>query len=150
MKFPSVTASLFCLTPKVTACLAILLTTAPASAGVMNAGVPDETHARLELWLDAGALPGDTTSVSSWPDSSAYSRNATQGTVSSQPTYTASNPLFANRPTVHFDGGDLLISATPSTMKRCPSTNRIRRIQPRCFGQQERRWIRCKCNRPII
>ncbi len=60
------------------------------------------------LWLQGSNITGinDGDPVPSWPDKSGNGNDATQGTVSSQPEYVASDPAFSNQPTVLFDGVD--------------------------------------------
>jgi len=98
----------------------LLLTLAlapPLSAAVMDGSSPNSAHPSLELWLDAGTLNTTTTSVSFWADQSAKpGRDASSASLSAQPTYIASNPIFANFPTVSFDGSDSITSASGSTM----------------------------------
>ena len=96
-----------------------------ARAAVTVAGAPDPSFASLELWLNAGTFAASTTSVSVWENQSGEAgRDALQVTPAAKPTYVASNPLFANRPTVHFDGGDVLQSALASTMNITGSQGR--------------------------
>lgn len=53
----------------------------------------------------------DGASVSSWRDAGALGSPAIQGTAANQPTFRASTAAFGGRPTVQFDGGDLLVSS---------------------------------------
>ena len=103
------------------AAVALCLTTGgvcPADAGPLLLGVPDPSNPSLALWLNAGSLTTTTTSVSTWANQSGEAgRDAVQVTAAAQPTYVASNSLFANRPTVHFDGGDVLQSASAATLQ---------------------------------
>ncbi len=64
----------------------------------------------MVLWLKADAIKGlaDGAAVTQWDDSSGNGRNFTQGTVSKQPAYVASEANFGNKPAVRFDGGDKL------------------------------------------
>lgn len=66
----------------------------------------------LELWFDAGAIPGlaDGGAVTAWRDLSGKQRDATQGTAFRQPTF---RPNVVNgRPVVRFDGNDSLTLPT--------------------------------------
>lgn len=54
----------------------------------------------MVLWLKADAIKGlaDGAAVTQWDDSSGNGRNFTQGTVSKQPAYVASEANFGNKP----------------------------------------------------
>jgi cytoskeletal protein CcmA (bactofilin family) len=89
------------------------------NAEVMNGGSPNPNQPTLELWLDAGELNNSSTAISLWEDKTMKSgRNASSPSynTNNQPTYVACNPIFANHPTVSFDGNDLLTSATGSVL----------------------------------
>lgn len=63
----------------------------------------------LELWLKADSLDlANGAAVTTWKDSSGNGKDFTQGTVSSQPDFVASDSDFNNQPLVHFDGDDAL------------------------------------------
>lgn len=80
--------------------------------------------AGLELWLDASTISSSATSVSTWTDQSGNGRDASAAATGSTPTYVASNPLFSDRPTVSFDGGDALTSALASVMNITGNSSR--------------------------
>lgn len=88
---------------------ALAIVTVPASAAVVTGGAPDPTHSGLQLWLDASSgvsAPGGK--VAGWEDRSAANHDAAQGDTALQPTYVASNPAFASRPTLNFQSGAVL------------------------------------------
>jgi hypothetical protein len=65
------------------------------------------------------------TGVQAWADQSGVgdsNRNVTQATGSAQPTYTASEPDFAGRPSVTFGGSHYLVSGTWSASLAQPAT----------------------------
>lgn len=80
--------------------------------------------AGLEPWLEARTISGGATSVSTWTDQSGNGRHASAAGAGSTPTYVASNPLFSDRPTVSFDGGDFLTSALASAMNITGNSSR--------------------------
>jgi len=67
------------------------------------------------LWLDAADSDSITiaTGVSSWNDKSGNLNHAVQTTGSSQPTYTASDPILNNKPTIK-NGTSVQYLQTPS------------------------------------
>jgi hypothetical protein len=63
----------------------------------------------MELWLKADSLDlADGAAVTSWEDVSGNNKDFTQGTVSSQPDFVASDSDYNNKPLIHFDGDDAL------------------------------------------
>ena len=62
----------------------------------------------------------DGASVSSWRDAGALGSPAIQGTPANQPTFRASTAAFGGRPTVQFDGGDLLVSSPAGAAQAQP------------------------------
>src|SRR5688500_5452894 len=77
---------------------------------VMSGSAPDASHPTLQLWLDASFGVSDSTGgVSAWEDRSAANHDAAQSNEALRPTYVASNPDFAARPTLSFSGvGDVI------------------------------------------
>lgn len=68
------------------------------------------------LWLRAGSLASDTTTISTWTDESGAGNHATQGTTAKKPTYTSS--WRNGRPAVAFNGSQILaVASTLTTAK---------------------------------
>ena len=63
-------------------------------------------------WWDAGQGVTISTGVSAWADQSGNGRNLSQATGSAQPSYSASDASFSNRPSISFDGSDDILSKT--------------------------------------
>jgi hypothetical protein len=83
-----------------------------ADAAVMSGGVPDATHATLQLWLDAGhGVSHSGGAVTAWDDRSDKNHDATTY-VGTSPTYVASDPNFATRPVINFTNDALRIPST--------------------------------------
>ena len=77
---------------------------------VMSGGAPNASHPTLQVWLDASFGVTDSTGgVSAWEDRSSSNHDAAQTNEALRPTYVASNPDFADRPTLSFSGlGDVI------------------------------------------
>lgn len=89
----------------------------PARPGAPSLRPPSRwTPTRLGskvLWLRAGSLASDTTTISTWTDESGAGNHATQGTTAKRPTYNAS--WRNGRPAVNFNGSQLLSVASALT-----------------------------------
>lgn len=107
-------------------CAALSLATS-AGAQLMVGGAPNPNYAGMQLWLDASTGVSESGGlVDSWDDRSAADRDAGQAATGAQPLYVATNPAFAGRPTVHFDGTDdaLATTALASEMGITGASNR--------------------------
>ena len=69
----------------------------------------------MALWLKADSLDlANGAAVTSWKDVSGNGHEFTQGTVSSQPDFVATDSDYNNKPHVHFDGDDALATTFSS------------------------------------
>jgi hypothetical protein len=83
-----------------------------------SAGIRPTNLANLAAWYrgDLG-ITLNVSTVSAWADQSGNGRHLTNGNAAQQPTYVAS--ALGGRPTLSFDGGDILSSSVFDMPRAC-------------------------------